>query len=211
MTVSYGQSLLKRYLEIVTNTLFYENYRPDFMMGLELDYYFPNEKVAFEFNGDQHYYQTEKFGDPNKQIRNDSYKRVLCWKNGIKLITIEASTLDPIRIRHKTKNKGLLSNAVYKQVTKDNSKLLKIYSEEVKKYIEILKKNFNSPTAYKAGSVQKAKVVMENTGMNVITAEDIRATRQKIKRAKLNKVKAEKRQAIVEKIKLRKTKRFLDN
>lgn len=96
--LSQGESLLRQYLEITVPDLerIY-NYRPPWLLGLELDIYFPQAKVGVEFNGDQHYVPTE-FGHPGKQIHRDCEKRRLCKKSGIVLITITAIDLEWTRL-----------------------------------------------------------------------------------------------------------------
>lgn len=102
MTVSYGESLLRQFLEIMVPDLerIY-NYRPDWLQGLELDIYFPQARVGVEFNGDQHYVPTE-FGHPGAQKKRDNKKRDLCEKNCVELrvvlaIDLEWTRLNPIR------------------------------------------------------------------------------------------------------------------
>lgn len=57
--MSYGQSLLKQYLSLILGPDLIEDARPDFLMGLELDIFVPRLRLAFEFQGDQHFVDTE--------------------------------------------------------------------------------------------------------------------------------------------------------
>lgn len=60
------------------------------IIGLELDFYFPNLKLAIELNGIIHYepiYGIDKF---QKIINNDNQKIINCYKQGIELIVINA-------------------------------------------------------------------------------------------------------------------------
>lgn len=76
---------------------------------LEVDRYYFEEKVGFEFNGPQHYGPTEAFPNPEKarDLRARDYiKRAMCQEHGIHLITITAEDLTPEKIEHKIR--GLL-------------------------------------------------------------------------------------------------------
>jgi hypothetical protein len=73
------------------------NVRPGFLQGLELDFYIEEYNVAFEFQGEQHYYFVDKFlmkrEDLIKRLVYDVQKDLLCKKNGIILIKINAKSL----------------------------------------------------------------------------------------------------------------------
>ena len=71
--------------------------KPDFLKNktgynLELDGYNDELKIAFEYNGAQHYHYSPHFhknlNDFEKQKEIDDLKQNLCIKNNIKLITI---------------------------------------------------------------------------------------------------------------------------
>ncbi|MEW6399346.1 MAG: hypothetical protein AB1503_09325 [Bacillota bacterium] len=71
---------------------------------LELDRWYFEEKVGFEFNGPQHYGPTEAFPDPQKArntMARDYIKRAICQEHGIRLITITAEDLTPERMEQK--------------------------------------------------------------------------------------------------------------
>lgn len=59
---------------------------------LELDIYIPSKKIAFEYNGYQHYHFSEKFHKKiskfKLQKRNDNLKSIACKSKKIKLIVI---------------------------------------------------------------------------------------------------------------------------
>ena len=69
-----------------------QNYRPDWMEGLELDFYIDELRLAAEVQGDQHYEFIEFFHKDHdhfkSQLARDSRKRLICTKEGIKLVEI---------------------------------------------------------------------------------------------------------------------------
>ncbi len=77
--------------EIFPNFKIYKNYRPSWMNGLELDVYIPDKKLAFEYQGQQHFNPVKIFGGKealNKVKRRDKLKEDLCIQLGIVLIKI---------------------------------------------------------------------------------------------------------------------------
>lgn len=88
-STSYGQSLLRQYLELFLPSFpFQENLRPEWLFGMELDFFNASLGVAFEFQGDQHFVPTERFGDCRDQKRRDARKRALCREKEILLIKV---------------------------------------------------------------------------------------------------------------------------
>jgi len=85
--------------------------RPDFLRNpvtgknLELDMYNENMKLAFEYNGVQHYKYTpffhRNYNDFLKQKLYDKYKKSVCKRLGITLITI------PYTVKYKDLNKWI--------------------------------------------------------------------------------------------------------
>ena len=74
------------------------NCYPKFLNGLELDIFIPNNKLAIEYNGSQHYffkkhYHKNKKGFLDSQFR-DKKKSILCRKNEINLIVIKYNAWD---------------------------------------------------------------------------------------------------------------------
>ena len=54
-----------------------------------IDFYLPLQKIAIECQGFQHYEATEFFGGENEfkeRVARDNVKKMLCEKNGIKMI-----------------------------------------------------------------------------------------------------------------------------
>ena len=86
-----GESLARLILEHLLEISLPSCYL-DFMEGLQLDGYNAERKIAFEYQGYQHYtedshYHTDLSGF-NSQLERDKAKKELCDKNGITLIEI---------------------------------------------------------------------------------------------------------------------------
>ena len=80
--------------------------RPEFLKNpetgwpLELDCYNEEMKLAFEFQGVQHYESIRRFGGEKRfeqQHKKDQLKRELCLKEGIDLIEIDTRPINKIR------------------------------------------------------------------------------------------------------------------
>ena len=59
--------------------------------GLELDFFFPSLKLAFELNGITHYepiYGKDRFDRSNE---NDKRKMILCYEQGVELAVVDTS------------------------------------------------------------------------------------------------------------------------
>lgn len=112
-----GETTMKIYLDkIFPNEESSDNKRGRWLKGLEIDRYYPNLKIGFEYNGKQHY-EPVKFGWATwkqakerfkKQIKTDLRKKKLCLKAGITLITIRYDEkLSKQLILNKLKEKGI--------------------------------------------------------------------------------------------------------
>ena len=55
---------------------------------MELDIYLPQEKLAFEYQGEQHFYDCYFLGSKWSQQQRDNEKRQACIENGIILIEV---------------------------------------------------------------------------------------------------------------------------
>lgn len=69
-----------------------ENYRPDWLKGLELDFYIDAFHTGIEIDGIQHYKFTpaiqSRKDDFHSQVGRDGAKELLCMKNGVRFIRI---------------------------------------------------------------------------------------------------------------------------
>lgn len=74
-----------------------ENYRPEWLGGLEFDFYLPNHKVAIEVQGQQHRRwcpTLQKTPEDHKaQRRRDSLKRKIAGKMGVMLFAAHVNHL----------------------------------------------------------------------------------------------------------------------
>ncbi|HOA71425.1 MAG: hypothetical protein WBL52_04505 [Bacillota bacterium] len=106
-----GEFLTKHYLDcLVPQRNYIDNARPDFLVypltgeRLEIDRYFPEEKVGFEFNGPQHYGVTDMYPD-EEQFRQrrvrDMFKIGACAEHGVVLTVLTAADLSVGRMRQK--------------------------------------------------------------------------------------------------------------
>ena len=110
-----GEALLREYLSLLVASDEYEDdASPGFLVNpftgqeMELDRYYP-PKVAFEFNGPQHYGPTAQYPDEEaikKQQARDDMKRGICRRRGIMLVTVQAKELTLAVMRKKVE--GLL-------------------------------------------------------------------------------------------------------
>lgn len=91
---SFIQSLVKKQLiSWFPEEMLIENYRPDWLVGLEIDLYLPNLNLAIEVNGLQHYINTSKFFKNNSefelQVIRDYVKEKIIKNESINLIVIK--------------------------------------------------------------------------------------------------------------------------
>ncbi|MDP2872151.1 MAG: hypothetical protein Q8P31_06395 [Bacillota bacterium] len=104
-----GEFLMKRHLDMwVWSDAYVDNARPDFLRPtedappLEYDRFYYQAKVAFEFNGSQHYSASSTFGEDKgfRETRNhDLAKLALSQQQGVSLITVSAEDLAPEAFR----------------------------------------------------------------------------------------------------------------
>lgn len=105
-----GEAIMHAYLSLIVDCdEFEENARPGFLVNpltdesMELDRYYP-PRVAFEFNGQQHYRTTDRY--PNvmklrKQKMRDLMKEAICARQGITLVVVHAEDLSLAKMQAK--------------------------------------------------------------------------------------------------------------
>ena len=105
-----GEAIMHEALALIVATdVCQEGARPEFLRNpatgerMELDRYYPNDRVAFEFNGRQHYAATERFSKDKvmAQRKRDAVKRQICKKYGIKLVVVRAEDLTFVQMLRK--------------------------------------------------------------------------------------------------------------
>ena len=77
--------------EIYPDVEIIRHHRPNWLEGLELDIYIPSIKLAFEYQGLQHFQAVEHWGGKAKleiQKEHDSRKKRICKEKGVRLICV---------------------------------------------------------------------------------------------------------------------------
>lgn len=157
--MSYGEQILEGFMRVMSGEEYMVNYRPDWMMGLELDFYFPRKRVGIEFQGDHHYQPTEYSQDYHNVRRNDGMKRRLCRDNGITLIRLDAIDLEYKRLRHKIK---ALRFWKLPKLRREHMPELRRLNKEAVEYRRLLRERFNSPTALRRSNPKRKKIILES-------------------------------------------------
>ena len=97
-----GEALMRSNLSLIFETKDCEDgSRPDFLVNpasgekMELDRYYPLHRVAFEFNGPQHFAPTGRFTkkEVDAQRKRDRLKRQICKQKRIALVEVKAEDL----------------------------------------------------------------------------------------------------------------------
>ncbi len=68
------------------------HHHPEWLQGLELDIYLPDKKLAFEYQGQQHFYSIKAWGGEKALAelqKRDAKKLALCDQIGVNLIVID--------------------------------------------------------------------------------------------------------------------------
>jgi hypothetical protein len=75
-------------IEVIENYRHEDLVRDNTGLTMQLDVYLPRERLAFEYQGEQHYYNIYPSGKLETQKEKDLEKRKSCQINGITLIEI---------------------------------------------------------------------------------------------------------------------------
>ncbi len=157
--ISKGQTLLREILvDLMGDVKIEENFRPPPLLGMELDFWIPRFRLAFEFNGDQHFAPCFGIEPHLAQVRRDKLKRRICMERKVVLVQVEAIELFHKKVKNKIwinismkrldltkgERKGLLRQVLYGGRKIDRRAWLRKYRE----YIKALRK-FDSPTTRK--------------------------------------------------------------
>jgi hypothetical protein len=171
--MSYIQSLVKKQIqEWFPGKEIIENYRPNWLIGLEIDLYLPEYNLAIEVNGLQHYIKIDKFFKSNylfeMQVIRDYVKERIIKNEKIAFIKIRQgyNLLNGLKKQlDKTLNKEFEININLKQECenhwlknkssflegKSNPSFVKItFLKKEKKYYEqlFLEKKYSEAFAY---------------------------------------------------------------
>ena len=166
-TDSCEENLIRDLIEIHFNAKF-PSIRPDFLKStysnknLELDMYNKDLKLAFEYNGIQHYEPI--YGEKRLEIsqRNDMEKNRLCEQNGVKLITIKHNDKKIV-----DKKEFLLNIINY-------LKAFDIYISS-----ESLNKTMNKKQIFKNKGLEKIKSLLLKNNLSVSTIMNLETTPRK--------------------------------
>lgn len=156
--MSYGEQLLEQYLRLLVSDTFQVNYRPEWLAGLELDFYYPDRRVGFEFQGDHHYAPTDYSPNYKRVRRNDVQKKRICKANGVLLLTIDAVDLEYTRLRSKIK---IIRAWCRAGLDKKNVEQLRRLNKESTQYRKTLRTNFDAATAMRRANQERKRLIAE--------------------------------------------------
>lgn len=81
--------------------MIFRRFRPDWLNGLELDIFLPNLKIAFEYQGQQHYFPIKAWGGKSsfEQLQErDRRKKTIC--SALNITLIEIAYTEPLNEVH---------------------------------------------------------------------------------------------------------------
>ena len=93
--------LFKLVCQIFKNQKIVRHYRDEWLGRLELDIYVPNLKIAFEYQGQQHFKPIKAWGGEralNELQERDKKKAEICFNQGVKLIAVDHT--EPLTEEH---------------------------------------------------------------------------------------------------------------
>ena len=90
-SVNKSEEIVRRVMEMIFNMDFPVE-RPDWLAELQLDGFNEKAKIAFEYNGEQHYSFIKHFHSTiesfKKRLRYDKIKKFICRDRGVRLYVI---------------------------------------------------------------------------------------------------------------------------
>ncbi len=152
---SYGQTLIKEYLTLMLDKEPLEDYRPEWLHGLELDLFWPDLGFAVEFQGDQHFIPAYGQSALFRQRRNDKSKGRTCETLGIYLMKVDAMQLEYTRLNRMMKKAFPEPHFRRLIKRKEIRSRLRLLNKKAIAYRKSLKASFGSPTAHKKGESRK--------------------------------------------------------
>jgi hypothetical protein len=177
---SYGQTLLKELLGEMLKGTPLEDHRPDWLFGMELDLFYPEHSLAFEFQGDQHFIDVYGMDNLKAQKSRDSQKRMICVRRGIVLVKVEACDLTAngvfkklrtfIFMQRKPAGWTMTKSEIWKKILRGSKKKVRHCAPELsaagEKYCSVLRRNYQSPTAIPRGNLLRKKIIRERGESN---------------------------------------------
>lgn len=150
--MSYGEGILNRYILLLVPHAYVQHHRPDWLLGLELDFFFPFVRVGIEFQGDQHYVNTDFCQNSKGVIYRDGSKFKLCKLNNVTLIRVDACDLEYTRLLRKFK---AVRRFASKAMLHENKASLRALNKESTQYRRLLVSKFDSVTARRKGNSRR--------------------------------------------------------
>lgn len=173
---SYGQTLLRERLQWFIKGTPIENYRGAWLCGMELDFFYIEHGLAFEFQGDQHFMPVYGEEALRSQQSRDASKRRLCRQMGIVLVKVEAWELPKLKLKTKifaamnsyrktadrTARRAWVKSVFVDKHRYHNRPCRRDYSkQEAKDYQFVIGATFNGITAIPKKFVHKRAAAME--------------------------------------------------
>lgn len=174
VSTSRGEALLKDILDFIfLNEPYLDNVKPPWLKGLELDRYYPNLKIAFEYQGFQHSYFVPNFHrnltDLKVQKKRDKEKRKTCRQQQVILVTLEYWALSigqvcqrissRLKKRRKWKQTSQIQQLVQIAIPKTSGRLKqrKTLNARCLAYKKLIKANYKSGKWVKRQAYQERR------------------------------------------------------
>lgn len=164
MPTSHGERLLEAMLTRIIFGHPERNVRPPWLDGLELDFWYSGHRLAFEFQGGQHYAPVYGWRQLKITRANDMRKRTICKNAGITLIRVDAADLTYPRLvrmvrywfAHGKRRKDLGRVLVRGRVTRAQCRQVGLAAVEYRRSIA---DRFECPTAHRKRSLARKRAM----------------------------------------------------